>query len=223
MTGANTTIPAVGGTVQINIVGTYSDGSTKDVTTMMQIGSSDATVASVMQSGLTTGWAVGQVTITAYLLLGGDLTPKASGTLAVATGPATDPTLVPTLLSPDDGATITESQTGILTFNWSTVPGATAYHLNLKGESATFPAIDKPDIANPPYQITTAGIDTGTLWHWLVQAQVNGTFQAWSPPRMLSFTAGAHAMRSSAALPWPVLSAPPAPPTSLRGRPGKSR
>lgn len=62
---APTTTLVTGGTTQCTATGTYSDGSTRDLTTQVAWSSSDAAVASVSTSGLVTGAAVGSATITA--------------------------------------------------------------------------------------------------------------------------------------------------------------
>ena len=54
-----------GATVQESAIGTYNDGSTKTLSSGVQWSSSDATFASVSNSGLVTGASPGSATITA--------------------------------------------------------------------------------------------------------------------------------------------------------------
>ena len=56
---------AVAATVSLHVTGTYSDGSTKDLTPSVTWSSSDPNAASVSASGLATGVATGVVTVTA--------------------------------------------------------------------------------------------------------------------------------------------------------------
>jgi uncharacterized protein YjdB len=56
---------AVAATVSLHVTGTYSDGSTKDLTSSVTWSSSDPNAASVSASGLATGVATGVVTVTA--------------------------------------------------------------------------------------------------------------------------------------------------------------
>jgi hypothetical protein len=57
----------VSGTKQITAIATYSDGWSKDVTTEVSWSSSDPGIATIDATGLATGIAVGEVTITAAL------------------------------------------------------------------------------------------------------------------------------------------------------------
>jgi hypothetical protein len=201
MTGANVTIPAAGGTAQVNVVGIYSDGSRQDITSQTEIASSDPKVFSVTnRTGAGIAWSAGSVTLTAYELSAGNLAPVATGTMTVASAPAADPGEIATLVSPDDGAVVQATQTGIVTFNWSAVPGATAYHLDLKEDAATFPAIDNSTIPNPPWQFATGGLGTSQGWRWTVQAEVGGVFQAWAPLKAFSVVRSTTPAASSAAV-----------------------
>ena len=56
---------AVAATVSLHVTGTYSDGSTKDLTSSVAWSSSDSHAASVSASGVATGVATGVVTVTA--------------------------------------------------------------------------------------------------------------------------------------------------------------
>jgi hypothetical protein len=55
-------------TKQFTATGTYSDGSSKDITSQITWGSSDITVATISSTGLATGRRGGQVNITATLV-----------------------------------------------------------------------------------------------------------------------------------------------------------
>ncbi len=59
------TAPVKGASVQFAAIATYSDGSTKDVTSTTTWGTSDATIATVNATGLVTGVGDGTATITA--------------------------------------------------------------------------------------------------------------------------------------------------------------
>jgi hypothetical protein len=56
------------GTKQFTATGTYSDGSSKDITSQITWGSSDIAVATISSKGLATGRRGGQVNITATLV-----------------------------------------------------------------------------------------------------------------------------------------------------------
>jgi len=58
---------AVGATLQFTATGTYSDGSTADVTSQVTWASSDTSIATVSEAGLATGVAAGTAEITASL------------------------------------------------------------------------------------------------------------------------------------------------------------
>jgi hypothetical protein len=182
------TISSVGQTAQLQVVGTYSDGSTKDITSSDEFTSSRIDVATATSTGLVTAWEPGTTTFSALEKASGALGVVATATVTVANGPPSDPTLVPALLSPDDNAAVPASPTGILTFNWSSVPGATAYHLSVDHAAAQFPTLDKADIPSPPWQIATNVVANNfNGWRWSVQAKVNGVFQAWSVVRVFNF------------------------------------
>ncbi|MDD4985334.1 MAG: Ig-like domain-containing protein [Dehalococcoidales bacterium] len=58
---------AVGATQQFTVIGTYSDSSTKDITTEVSWASSDTAVATISATGLAAGVAEGTTNITATL------------------------------------------------------------------------------------------------------------------------------------------------------------
>lgn len=59
------TAPVKGASVQFTAIATYSDGSTKDVTSTTVWATSDSTIATVTAQGLVTGVGDGAVMITA--------------------------------------------------------------------------------------------------------------------------------------------------------------
>jgi len=59
------TAPAKGASVQFTATGTFSDGTTKDVTSTATWATSDSTIATVSAVGLVTGVGDGTVSITA--------------------------------------------------------------------------------------------------------------------------------------------------------------
>lgn len=71
----------VGKTQQMTATGTYSDGSTKTITSTVDWTSSDTSEASVSSTGLVTGVAPGTVTVTAAL---DDLSGTTSVTVTIA-------------------------------------------------------------------------------------------------------------------------------------------
>lgn len=72
-------------------------------------------------------------------------------------------------------------------FDWTTVTGATAYHLYVLGPDATMPKIDNENIGPPPYHFSGPGeyVDDTNLdgWVWMVRAQVDGAWTGWSEVR----------------------------------------
>jgi len=68
MAGATATLSAVGQTSQIVVTGTYSDGSTKDITAQTSFVSDNSSVATVSGSGLVTAVSNGTASITATVL-----------------------------------------------------------------------------------------------------------------------------------------------------------
>jgi Bacterial Ig-like domain (group 2) len=183
----------VGQTSQLAVTGLYSDGSHKDLTGQSQFASSNPPVASVGPSGLLTAWSSGIATITAE-----PRNPAVqnfqplSGAVAVAAGPPFSLNVIPTLLSPANSATLPNNCPHdpcnvIWTFTWSAVPGATAYHLNVIHAGASFAIIDVAEITDPSYQFNLSALGGGIAsfnlqdWRWMVQAKVQGVYQAWSP------------------------------------------
>jgi hypothetical protein len=102
--------------------------------------------------------------------------------LACGCGAATSPSLdAPTLVSPVDFAILDngcQDHSNPMTwdFAWSSVPGATSYHLYVKQDAATFPVIDQKGITVAAYTLNTSSFTAAlTGWHWYVQAEANGT------------------------------------------------
>jgi uncharacterized protein YjdB len=73
----------LGYSLLLNVLGTYSDGSTSDITAQVQWTSSDPTVANILSNGAVTGISVGTTNITASL--SGITSPAISLTIYVET------------------------------------------------------------------------------------------------------------------------------------------
>jgi hypothetical protein len=108
-----------------------------------------------------------------------------------ATQPEPSP---PGLLTPADGAVLDNSclsgsDAMVWEFDWSDVPGATAYELYVRQSTATAPAIDASDVTTSSYRREATGyVSPGKLdgWEWRVRAQVGGAYQDWSATRRFS-------------------------------------
>lgn len=113
---------------------------------------------------------------------------------------------VPLLLSPDEGAIMpngeidsngkcTVGRTSLARveeFDWTDVPGATMYHLYVKGTTATYPWIDI-DTPQSWYQKQQGGCvydENRFNWIWKVKAYVNGQWCDYSPERHFDFESG---------------------------------
>jgi hypothetical protein len=109
-------------------------------------------------------------------------------------GPATDCPVTPTppaLVSPLQGAVLDNGcldpqPAGSIEwdFDWTDVPGATAYHLYVMGATALIPVIDRASLLTSFYHYSNPG---GVIpeanrygWAWRVRALVAGTWTAWS-------------------------------------------
>src|ERR1700740_842587 len=79
----NSTSVSVAATVSFRAIGTYSDGSTTDLTSSAQWSSSNSAIASVASTGVVTGMASGSATISAQ---SGGMTGNASLTVNPASG-----------------------------------------------------------------------------------------------------------------------------------------
>jgi|SRR5579864_4204477 len=191
---------SVGQTAQVVVTGTFNDGTTQDITTSTGISSSNDNVATVAQSGLVTAWASGTATLTVtYQWPPPNSTPNPSfeagqslhttGAVTVLSGPPNNPVLVPTLLSPMNGAVLPNACRPIncpeptWTFTWSPVPGAAFYHILVMHSGAEFPIVDATGMTSTTYaEVQSGDVANNNLqgWQWMVQASVNGVYQAWS-------------------------------------------
>src|SRR6476620_2020382 len=88
VTGLNSNLIA-GQTEQLKATGSYSDGSTKDITSTATWGTSDSTIATVAQGGMLTAKASGQCSVTATIGAVGGSLPVAitPGLLSIAVTP----------------------------------------------------------------------------------------------------------------------------------------
>lgn len=181
------TLASVGRTTQIFVTGTFSDGTMVDITKDAPVSSSDPTIATANANGLVTAWGQGTAVLTA-IYQRNPVHAVASGTVTVLSGPPSTASVAPILLSPTDGSSLPNGCVGgcnepTWTFSWSPVTGATAYHLEVYGPSATFPDVDVAGITDATYGSAEKGAvipANQNGWTWRVQAQVNGVYQAWS-------------------------------------------
>jgi hypothetical protein len=192
-------VATVGQTAQVTVMGQFSDGSTRDITTSTGISSSNEGVATVAPSGLITAWAAGTTQLTATFQHDPPdscvclQSEPAAGTplgppilVSVIAGPPSSSTLVPTLVSPANNTVLPNcgptSCTAQWVFTWAVVPGATSYHLNVKGSTAIFPVVDASGLTATTYQMPAGIVAEPNLqgWTWMVQALVNGVYQPWS-------------------------------------------
>jgi carboxypeptidase family protein len=100
---------------------------------------------------------------------------------------------VPVLFSPANGAILDNgcmvafaTEPAIWDFDWSDVPGATAYHLWVKLPSSRAALIDNQNIPNSEYQRNERGyiIESNARgWEWRVRARLGDTFGEWSVTR----------------------------------------
>ena len=192
-------VASVGQTAQVTVMGQFSDGSTRDITTSTSISSSNEGVATVAQSGLVTAWAPGTTQLTATFqhdppgscvclqdqpIAGTPLGPPIPVT--VVAGPPSSSILMPTLVSPANNAVLPNcgptSCAAQWVFTWAVVPGATSYHVNVKGGTAIFPVVDASGLTATTYQMPAGVVADSNLqgWTWMVQALVNGVYQPWS-------------------------------------------
>lgn len=109
-------------------------------------------------------------------------------TLATAQTPP-----APTLISPQNGAVLDNGCSNrrdriFWTFDWSDVPGATAYRLYVIGKNARNPVIDISNLAESQAQHISRGsyiVERNRFgWRWKVRARVNGKWSRWSEERM---------------------------------------
>lgn len=104
---------------------------------------------------------------------------------------------IATLLSPPESAIVDNgcaSQTDQIEwdFDWSDVPNATAYQLQVNRVGSTYALIDRNDLIASKYRHASIGYiipANSTGWQWRVRAMVRGEFQAWSAARSFSVEA----------------------------------
>ncbi|MBN2035807.1 MAG: fibronectin type III domain-containing protein [Chitinispirillaceae bacterium] len=82
----------------------------------------------------------------------------------------------PTLVSPSDGAT---DQLAPVTVVWSSVTGATSYHVQVSTDS-TFATFFLRDSTLTGTQRVVSGLANGTTYYWRVRAKNTGGVSAWS-------------------------------------------
>jgi Bacterial Ig-like domain (group 2) len=124
---------AVGATTQLAAMGTYSDGSTAEVTTTATWTSSTATVATVNSDGLVTGLSTGSTTITASLSGVSGAATLAVGAMAktltsIAVTPSTASISAVATQQFTATATYSDGSTAVITStaNWTSSTPATA-------------------------------------------------------------------------------------------------
>ena len=124
-----------------------------------------------------------QLHITGLLLL--------SGLFLLAEPKPLAPPPAPILVSPVNGAVMDNgcrNKTNGITwdFDWSDVPGATAYHIRVWRNPA-LPAINDMSVASSSYHYdspTTYIINSNLNgWRWMVRAKVHGVWGRWSVGR----------------------------------------
>jgi hypothetical protein len=108
-------------------------------------------------------------------------------TLLVSSAPPMAPP-APILISPASGAVMDngchDKSNGITwDFDWSDVPGATAYHLRV-WHNPTLPVVNNMGVPSSSYHDDTPAsyiINTNlTGWRWMVRAKVRGVWGRWS-------------------------------------------
>ena len=158
MMPANSNI-VIGATQQFTATGTYSDGSTQNITSQAAWTSSNTGVATINAAGLATGISTGATTISATLagVVG-------STTLTVQAAP-----LVITTMSLPNGVSNTVYTTtlaasgGIIPYNWSMISGTLPSGLTLNPSSGVISG--KPTAAGTfsfTVQVSDAGSQTAT-------------------------------------------------------------
>jgi uncharacterized protein YjdB len=159
VTPANTSIP-VGTGEQLIATGTFSDGTTKDLTTSVTWGSSDATLAIVSSAagsqGFVTGTGMGGVTISAVLPGVPGVTGSASVTVTAAI--LTSIAVIPANPSIADGGTIPLTATG--TFSDGSMKVLTS-QVSWISSSDTIAHVDNTPVS--PGLVTGTGVGSPTI------------------------------------------------------------
>ena len=93
----NSTSIAASATFPLHAMGSYSDGSTKDLTSSSTWSSSDPKIATVSAAGVVTGVAAGSITVSAH---SGTFSSSAAITVSGGGGTSTGPTLSSIAISP---------------------------------------------------------------------------------------------------------------------------
>lgn len=105
------------------------------------------------------------------------------------------PPCTPQLISPSEGAVIDNGRYDhldriIWSFEWTSCPGATAYHLYAIHEAAQYPTINAEELSWHKYivdfQDRSPMVDYRHIWTWKVRAKVDGQWGAWSSTRTFS-------------------------------------
>lgn len=131
-----------------------------------------------------------QLCVAAFTLIFAMLPITATNPTALKAPPPPPP---PTLISPAVGEMMDNGckpkADGIIwDFDWSDVPGATAYHIRVFRNPA-IPLINNMTAATSSYHYASAPhdhiINTNLSgWRWMVRAKVHGAWGAWSPARV---------------------------------------
>jgi len=86
-----------------------------------------------------------------------------------------------------DNSSLDRSSSYVWNFEWQKMPGASDYHLFVKGANATIPLVNKDGIQSTRYQHTRSGsyVIKAYLhgWRWKVRAKVKGVWGPWSKER----------------------------------------
>jgi hypothetical protein len=169
---------STGGTQQLTVTGTYSNGSTQDLTSQVIWQSSNTSVATIANGGLATGLIAGSATISATLsgVTGTDVLTVQATPLAISTA-----SLSGGEVGAAYSATLTASG-GKPLYTWSIISGSLPGGLNLNSATGTISGtlttaglfnftVQATDSASPVATITkalnmniTVGVATVTIW-----------------------------------------------------------
>jgi hypothetical protein len=92
------------------------------------------------------------------------------------------------LVSPLDNAELVPRRlpngqvSNVWRFSWSACPGATQYHLYVRGPTARNPVVNRDDLTSTSYTYERTNYSMTTLqgWRWWVRAKVDGRWGPWS-------------------------------------------